>query len=194
MLAQSYRFGQGMPVEPLLALFWFARSQENGILWAFIEFSRTCSHLDVLAKFTDYLNPNKQRNLNWQAEDPFESIPWHTLEKQLYWRTLTHRLMALNTQRTHHQVLGAQYTLAQAYENGEGVPRSSLTAIYWCQKAARQHYDNAVNMLQEYHQLSGVDINMLQAFPTSALPALWSEVFREIPPYSCCTSSCQSSL
>ncbi|CAF0831952.1 unnamed protein product [Adineta steineri] len=182
MLAQCYKFGHGMPVERLLALFWFARAQENGIMQAFVEFSRAGTSLDVLAKFIDYVNPNKQSNANWETEDPFASILWDTLEKQLYWRTLTHRLMALNTRKTHHQVLDAQYTLAQAYENGEEVPRSSLTAIYWCQKAARHGYDNAVNMLQQYHQLLGIDINMLQPFSASAIPALWSEVFREIPP------------
>ena len=155
---------------------------KKGILRALVEFCRGCTRLNKLVAFTDYLNPEKPSNLNWQSGDPFEGIPWYTLEKQLYWRTLTHRLIALNTQETHHHVLGAQYMLAQAYKNGEVVPRSSLTAIYWCQKAARQDYASAVNMLQEYHQLLGVDINMLQTSPASALPAMWSEVFREIPP------------
>ena len=135
---------------------------------AFVEFSRACTRLDKLVAFSDYLNPHKQSNLNWQSEDSFEGIPWYTLEKQPFWRTLTHRLIALTPEETHHHVLGAQYTLAQAYENGEGVPRSSLTAIYWCQKAARQGYGGAVNMLHDYHQLEGVDINMLQASPASA--------------------------
>ena len=181
ILAKAYKFGQGLPVQPLLALFWFARAQENGILLAFIEFSRTSTDLTVLAKLTDYLNPNKQSNVNWLADDPFESIPWHTLEKQVYWRNLTHRLIALNTEKTNHKVVDAQYILAQSYKNGEGVARSSLTAIYWCQKAARQRHDPAVNMLQEYHQLLGIDKNMLHPSSTDALPQLWSEVFREIP-------------
>ncbi|CAF4063124.1 unnamed protein product, partial [Adineta steineri] len=192
MVAQCYKLGQGTPVNHLLALFWFARAQEIGIPRAFIEFSRACTDLDDLTKFTDYLNPNKQSNLNWERKDPFESVSWHTLEKQLDWRTLTHRLMALNTEKNHHQVLDAQFTLAQAYENGEGIPRSSLTAIYWCQKAARQNYKNAVNMLQQYHQLSSVDINMLHASPASAIPALWSEVFREIPPIQLAPASIKS--
>ena len=182
MLAKAYKIGQGLRMQPLLALFWFARAQENGIPAAFIEFSQACTHLEVLAKFTDYLNPKKQINVNWQADDPFETIPWHTLEKQLFWRNLTYRLIALNTQKNNHQVVEAQYILAQAYENGDGVPHSFLTATYWCQKAVRQHYSPAINMLQKYHKLLDVDKKMLHPSSTDALPELWSKVFREIPP------------
>ncbi|CAF4190749.1 unnamed protein product, partial [Rotaria magnacalcarata] len=144
-------------MDPLSLLFWFARAHENGIRRAFIEFIHACTDLAVLAK---------------EAEDPYENIPSHILKEQLFWRTLTYRLMSLNTQGVHHEVLEAQYNLAEAYENGKEVPRSFLTAIYWYRKVAQQRYRAVVNKLQQYHKLEDVDIKELQSSGESYLPAL----------------------